>query len=159
MADSTTQNRPASNESEAGVGAALNGFLADTYVLLAKTQGCHWNATGPNFFGLHKLTEAQYGELFEAIDELAERVRAIQVLAPSGLGAMLELATLEEADCAVSTDQAARMLAEDNAAMADRARELAEDAEEADDLATHDMLIKRIEVHEKAAWLLRSHLG
>lgn len=158
--DVKTKIRPASNKAEAGVGAALNGFLADTYVLLGKTQACHWNATGPNFYGLHKLTEAQYGELFEAIDELAERVRALDVQAPMGLGAMLHLATLQELPGGpVSTTDAARMLAEDNAAMAARASKLAEEAEEADDLATNDMLVQRIEVHEKAAWLLRSHLG
>jgi starvation-inducible DNA-binding protein len=158
--DVKTKKRPASNKAEAGVGASLNGFLSDTYVLLAKTQACHWNATGPNFFGLHKLTEAQYGELFASIDELAERVRALDVLAPSGLNAMLHLAKLEEApDGPVSTVDAARMLAEDNATLAARASELAQEADDADDLATHDMLVKRIEVHEKAAWLLRSHLG
>lgn len=158
--DNKTKKRPASNAAEAGIGAALNGFLADTYVLLAKTQACHWNATGPNFFGLHKLTEAQYGELFASIDEMAERVRALDVLAPSGLGAILDLATLEEtAEGPVSTTEAARILAEDNATMAARASDLAVEADDADDLATHDMLVKRIEVHEKAAWLLRSHLG
>lgn len=158
--DIKTKKRPASNKAEAGVGASLNSFLADTYVLLAKTQACHWNATGPNFFGLHKLTEAQYGELFASIDEMAERVRALDVLAPTGLNAMLHLAKLQEApDGAISTKDAARILAEDNASMAARASDLAEEADDADDLATHDMLVKRIEVHEKAAWLLRSHLG
>ncbi|TCH99555.1 DNA starvation/stationary phase protection protein [Roseococcus sp. SYP-B2431] len=158
--DIKTKKGPASNKAEAGVGASLNGFLADTYVLLAKTQACHWNAKGPNFYGLHKLTEAQYGELFEAIDELAERVRALDVPAPGGLNAMLQLAKLEEApDGLVSTVDAARMLAEDNATLAARASELAEEADDAGDQATNDMLVARIEVHEKAAWLLRSHLG
>lgn len=158
--DAKTKIRPASNKSEAGIAASLNGFLADTYVLLAKTQACHWNATGPNFYGLHKLTEEQYGELFEAIDELAERVRALDVQAPTGLQSVLQLAKLQELpNGTVSTVEAARMLAEDNAAMAARASKLAEEAEEADDLATNDMLVDRIQVHEKAAWLLRSHLG
>lgn len=158
--DPKTKKRPASNKAEAGVAASLNAFLADTYVLLSKTQACHWNATGPNFFGLHKLTEAQYGELFTSIDELAERVRALDVLAPAGLGAMLHLAKLPEApEGALSTTDAARILAEDNATLAARASELAEEADDADDLATHDMLVRRIAVHEKAAWLLRSHLS
>ncbi|MBS7812141.1 Dps family protein [Roseococcus pinisoli] len=158
--DTKTKKRPATNKAEAGVAASLNGFLADTYVLLGKTQACHWNATGPNFFGLHKLTEAQYGELFASIDELAERVRALDALAPGGLGAMLHLARLHDGqEGPVTTTEAARLLAEDNATLAARASELAEEADEADDLATHDMLVKRIEVHEKAAWLLRSHLG
>ena len=158
--DVKTKKRPASNKAGAGIGASLNRFLADTYVLLGKTQACHWNATGPNFYGLHKLTEAQYSELFGAIDDIAERVRSLDVLAPSGLGAMLHLSSLEETpEGAISTSDAARMLAEENTTLAARASELAEEADEADDLATHDMLVKRIEVHEKAAWLLRSHLG
>ncbi len=157
--EAKAKKRPASNKA-AGVAASLNGFLADTYVLLGKTQACHWNATGPNFIGLHKLTEAQYGELFASIDELAERVRALDVLAPSGIGAMLQLAKLQDANGgAITTAEAARLLAEDNTTMASRAADLAEEADDADDEATHDMLVRRIQVHEKAAWLLRSHLG
>ncbi|UPY36190.1 DNA starvation/stationary phase protection protein [Sediminicoccus sp. KRV36] len=142
-----------------GVGSALNIFIADTYVLLAKTQACHWNATGANFYAMHLLTEAQYTELFAAVDNLAERARALRQFAPGGLAAMLQLATLEEADCAVPTEQAARMLASDNTAMAEHARDLADEADDADDTATHDMLVARIAVHEKAAWLWRSHLA
>lgn len=140
------------------VDQALKGFLADTYVLLAKTQACHWNATGSNFFGLHKLTEAQYGELFVAVDDLAERLRAIGGEAPLGLANMLSLTSLEEADGVKSTKDAIEMLVADNVAVSNRAKAVAMQAEEAEDLATHDMLIHRIEVHDKAAWLLRSHL-
>jgi starvation-inducible DNA-binding protein len=147
------------NTKDTGMGRRLNGFLADTYVLLAQTQGCHWNATGANFYGLHKLTEAHYGELFAAIDTLAERVRALGVLAPSGLGQMLEAATLEDGEPAEDTGQAVRLLVASHVAVAERARDLADDAEEADDLATHDMLVQRIAAHDKAAWLLRSHLA
>lgn len=141
------------------VASNLKGFLADTYVLLAKTQGCHWNARGSNFFGLHTLTEQQYEELFKAVDEIAERVRALGEEAPVSLADMLGLASLDEAKEVHETTQAVRMLAEDNRAMSARAKELALDADEADDLATHDMLVKRIEVHDKAAWLLASHLA
>lgn len=141
------------------VAGSLKGFLADTYLLLAKTQGCHWNARGSNFFGVHTLTEQQYTELFKAVDELAERVRALGEEAPVSLADMLGLATLEEAKEVHRTEQAVRILAGDNRAMAARAKELALDADEADDLATHDMLVKRIEVHDKAAWLLESHLA
>ena len=137
----------------------LKGFLADTYVLLAKTQGCHWNARGSNFFGVHTLTEQQYEELFKAVDEIAERVRALGEEAPVSLADMLGLASLDEAKEVHATEQAVRLLAEDNRTMAARAKDLALDADEADDLATHDMLVKRIEVHDKAAWLLASHLG
>jgi starvation-inducible DNA-binding protein len=140
------------------IAAALNGFLADTYLMMAKTQACHWNATGPGFIGMHELTELQYTELFQAVDALAERTRALGVKAPHGLGEILSLGSLSELEGKVDVAGAYKTLAQDNTEMASRARELAEAAEEADDLATHDMLVHRIEVHEKAAWLLRSHI-
>lgn len=149
--------RPVAADVDSGIGAALNVFMADTYILLAKTQGCHWNATGANFYALHKLTEEQYAELFAAVDTLAERARALRQIAPSGLAAMLHLGTLEEADCAIGTEQVARMLATDNMAMAEHARDLADEAEEAGDVATHELLVGRLAVHEKAAWIWRSH--
>jgi starvation-inducible DNA-binding protein len=144
---------------EPNIGSSLNSFIADSYVLLAKTQSCHWNATGPNFYGFHKLTEAQYTELFAAIDLLAERSRALQVTAPMSLGDMLHLATLDEAIEVPTIDEATRMLAEDHASMAARAREMADEADEADDAATHDLLVARVLAHEKAAWMLNSHLA
>jgi starvation-inducible DNA-binding protein len=156
----TTKMQPSGPNPRANIPATtLNAFLADTYVLLGKTQACHWNATGPNFFGLHKLTEAQYAELFAAVDALAERVRAVGGMAPDGIGGMLELTTLETASHDFDTGAVIRMLAEDNAAVALHARDAAEEMEAAGDLASHDMLVSRIAVHEKAAWLLRSHIG
>ena len=107
------------------VAEQLKTFLADTYLLLAKTQACHWNARGPNFIGIHKLTEEQYNELFQAIDELAERVRALDADAPFSLAEMQRIATLEEATQVHRLDDAIRMLVTDNKAMSERARELA----------------------------------
>ena len=147
---------PQTNET---VAEQLKTYLADTYLLLAKTQACHWNARGPNFIGIHKLTEEQYNELFAAIDELAERVRALDADAPFSLAEMQRIATLEEATQVHKLDDAIRMLVTDNKAMSERARDLALDADEQDDLVTHDMLVARIEVHDKAAWLLRSNLA
>jgi starvation-inducible DNA-binding protein len=147
------------SQTNESVAEQLKTFMADTYLLLAKTQACHWNARGQNFIGIHKLTEEQYNELFEAVDELAERVRALDTDAPFSLAEMQRIATLEEATQVHGIDDAIRMLVTDNKAMAERARELALDADEQDDLVTHDMLVKRIEVHDKAAWLLRSNLG
>ena len=147
---------PQTNET---VAEQLKTYLADTYLLLAKTQACHWNARGPNFIGIHKLTEEQYNELFAAIDELAERVRALDADAPFSLAEMQRIATLEEATQVHKLDDAIRMLVTDNKAMSERARDLALDADEQDYLVTHDMLVARIEVHDKAAWLLRSNLA
>ena len=153
----SARHEPA-RDPDATVAEAINVFLADTFLLMAKTQGCHWNVTGPNFIAVHQLLEAQYRELFEAVDQIAERARALRLIVPCGLLPLLELATLAEGVGAVTTDQAARMLVADHMAMAEQARDLAEEAEEAEDPATQDMLVARIAVHEKAAWLLRSHL-
>jgi len=142
----------------ASVAEALKGFAADTYMLLSKTQACHWNMTGPNFIGLHKLTEEQYREMFEAADELAERVRALGHPAPLSVSEMLGASRIEELREIPDTNEAVELLARDNATLSRRARELAEQAEEQDDPATHDMLSARIEAHDKNAWLLRANL-
>ena len=158
MAQPSVVHLVPTNDRDDAIARDLNTFLANTYVLTAKTQAFHWNATGPNFIGLHKLTESQYGELFEATDQIAERVRALRVKAPAGLAGMLLLATLEEADSEVSTDKATRILVDDNITLSRYARQLAKDADDAGDYATHDMMVRRIEIHDKAAWLYRSNL-
>lgn len=146
-----------SNAQGGEVTTGLRSFVAETYAMLLKTQACHWNMTGPGFIGMHKLTEELYTELFKAVDNLAERARALQVEAPHGLTEILELSSIEDAPIALTTAEAIRLLVEDNMSMASRASALADTADEADDLATHDMLVARVEVHQKAAWLLRSH--
>jgi starvation-inducible DNA-binding protein len=150
---------PSGRNAPDAIQQSLTAVLADSYLLMAKTQACHWNAQGSNFFGLHKLTEAQYAELFQAIDDIAERIRAVGGTPPSSLAAMIGHARLKEADIVRDTDSAALMLAEDNEALAKAAREAAGEAEEEDDVATHDLLVHRVAAHDKAAWLLRSHLG
>lgn len=147
--------------SNAPIGEVTQGlriFVAETYAMLLKTQACHWNMTGPGFIGLHKLTEEQYRSLFEAVDSLAERARALNVEAPHGLAEILEMSSIEDAPIALTTTEAIRLLVEDNMTMATRATALADTADDADDLVTHDMLVARVEAHQKAAWLLRSHL-
>lgn len=150
--------RKNATKSRSNSAATLNVMLADTAILLGKTQACHWNAQGPGFHGLHKLTEAQYAELFAAMDALAERVRAVGAPAPDGLAEMLELARLEPRLGITETAAACRALAEDNTRMAQHARDAAEAMEEAGDIASHDLLVARVAAHEKAAWLLRSEL-
>lgn len=147
------RNEPTSTQ----VADGLRGMVADSFALMAKTQGFHWNMRGLGFIGLHKLTEAQYQELFQAVDELAERLRALDVLAPTGLSEMDEYASIDDAPLRPDTSQAVAILAEDNTTLASRASELAAMADEAGDAATHDMLVARAAVHQKAAWLLRSH--
>ncbi|BDG74803.1 Dps family protein [Roseomonas fluvialis] len=158
---STTRHPPAPSatrsDSNAGAADGLTAFLADTYLLMGKTQACHWNVKGPNFQGLHTLFEAQYTELFAAVDVLAERIRALGSPAPMTIQGMLALSTLSEPDAIPDAATMARMLGEDHAALAAAAARLAHDIEH--DLATHDLLVARIAAHDKAAWMLRSHLA
>lgn len=134
----------------------LNGFVADTYVLLGKTQSFHWNVTGPQFVALHKLFEDQYEDLFKAVDEVAERVRALDALAPTGLRDMLDRATLTDNRATPDAMAMVRALLADHHAMSDRAADIAAAAEEAEDLVTADLMNDRGRAHDKAAWMLKA---
>lgn len=133
----------------------LSRLLADTYALQLKTQNFHWNVTGSNFYGLHKLFEDQYRELSEAIDEVAEHLRATGAIAPGTMREFLQLTRIEE----TTPDSAEAMVADlaaANEAVAATCHELHETADEAGDEATEDLATQRLRVHQKAAWMLRS---
>lgn len=138
------------------IAIALMKATADSYTLYAKTLGVHWNVQGPSFYGLHKLTEEQYEELHEASDALAERIRALGKLAPTGNATFRDLTIIDnDAPHKPTTEMIAELVA-DNEAVARRMSEFAELADEAGDMFTNDMLIARIGVHEKNAWMLRA---
>jgi starvation-inducible DNA-binding protein len=141
------------------VAEALAKVLADTVVLNQKTHGFHWNVTGPHFHDLHKLFEAQYGDLEAAIDEIAERIRALGHTAPGSLAQFLKLASLKEEGGAPDWQAMVRQLADDNESASRGARAALEVAQKAGDEATADMLIERMDGHDKAAWMLRSILA
>jgi starvation-inducible DNA-binding protein len=141
------------------VAEALSKAVADSYTLYAKTLGVHWNVQGANFYGLHKLTDAQYNELHTAADAMAERIRALGQLAPTGTAAFRELTVIENDAPHKPTPEMIKELVADNEAVARRMAEFAEMADEAGDAFTHDMLVARIGVHEENAWMLRSSLG
>jgi starvation-inducible DNA-binding protein len=133
--------------------------LAETYILYLKTQGVHWNVVGPMFYGLHKLTESQYEDLAEAVDELAERIRALGHPAPATFAQFLELSVIKEAQGLMSAEQAINVLVTDHETISRTFREAVRVADKADDIVTADMLTDRIKVHEEAAWMLRSLLA
>ncbi len=134
----------------------LESALANTYVLYAKIQGVHWNVAGPNFYGIHKMTEEQYGDLNQSIDELAERIRAIGYLAPTKLATFLKLSQIKEADELGDARAMLETLAQDHQAVAKILRAAVKEADEVDDVFTADMLTARIGSHEKFAWMLRA---
>jgi starvation-inducible DNA-binding protein len=134
----------------------LSRALAETYVLYVKTQGFHWNVVGPLFYGLHKLTEAQYADLAAAADELAERIRALGHPAPAGFGEFLKLSAIAESASRMSAEDTVAALVSDHETVARTFRGLAGTADKAGDVVTADLLTKRIHAHEEAAWMLRS---
>lgn len=141
------------------VADALAKAVADSYTLYAKTLGVHWNVQGANFYGLHKLTDAQYNELHQAADAMAERIRALGKLAPTGFETFRALSSIDADTPHTTTDEMIRELVTDNETVAKRMQEFAELADDLGDLFTHDMLVARIGVHEENAWMLRASLG
>ena len=141
------------------IAKSLSQVLADTYVLYLKTHAYHWNVTGPLFSSLHTLFEAQYNDLHEAADALAERIRALGRFAPGSSALFSRLASIKEDNDEVPA--AMNMIANlvmGHEALGRTLRSAFKVAESGGDQATMDMLIGRMEASDKAAWMLRSHL-
>lgn len=136
--------------------AELSKALADTYTLYLKTQNFHWNVEGALFQSLHELFEQQYTELAEAVDEVAERIRALRRFAPGSFAAFQELKTLDEAQTTPSDKEMAKILAFDNEKIADNLIGIIARLEDVNDVGSADLLTAREQVHRKAAWMLRS---
>jgi len=138
--------------------ASLSTLLASSYTLYLKTHNYHWNVTGPMFTTLHTLFEAQYTELAAAIDEIAERIRSVGAFAPGSYTAFQKLSTVKEESGRPAAVQMIKNLVADQVAIADAARAVIRAGEAAGDQATVDLATRRVDVHEKNAWMLRSHL-
>lgn len=134
-------------------------LLADSYLLYLKTHNFHWNVTGPQFESLHTLFETQYTELAQAIDDIAERIRALGAFAPGSLATYLKLASIQEEEGHPDAMRMVAQLVADHEAVAATARSLFPLVSDAHDEVTADLLTQRLTVHEKTAWMLRSHLG
>ena len=137
---------------------ALEGLLADSYTLYLKTHSYHWNVKGPMFSTLHTMFEVQYSELALAVDEIAERIRALGAPAPGSYSQFMERAKVKEDTTVPKATDMIRNLAADQVTVADGAREVVKAAEAAGDDASGDLGVRRIELHEKSAWMLSSHL-
>ncbi len=138
----------------------LSKVLADTYVLYQKTHTYHWNVTGPMFSSLHAMFMQQYTELHDAADLIAERIRAVGHFAPGSYAKYSKLTSIKDDDRDdVPALDMVRALVEGNEAVARTAREAFKAADKAGDQPTMDLLTQRMQASEKAAWMLRSHLG
>jgi starvation-inducible DNA-binding protein len=145
------------NEQERARSAtALSVLLADTYTLYLKTHAYHWNVEGPHFQSLHIQFMDQYTEMWTAVDELAERIRALGHYAPGSYAAFSKLSKIKEDQGPVSWEQMIKNLAKGHEHVAKSAREVLRIAESAGDDATADVVTPRITLHEKTAWMLRA---
>ncbi|HBP21750.1 MAG TPA: DNA starvation/stationary phase protection protein [Planctomycetes bacterium] len=141
------------------IAQGISRVLADSYTLYLKTHNFHWNVTGPMFQTLHTLFETQYTELALAVDEIAERIRALGVYAPGSYSQFAQLATVKEETSVPKAQDMIRQLVADNEAVVRTAREVLPKAQNANDEASVDLLVGRMSVHEKTAWMLRSLLA
>lgn len=137
----------------------LSVLLADSYTLYLMTHNFHWNVTGPQFNGLHMMFMGQYTEQWNAVDDIAERIRALGFPAPGTYRQFAQLATFREAEGVPAADDMLRYLVRAQEATARSARALLPIAEKADDQPTADIATQRLAVHEKTAWMLRSMLA
>lgn len=137
---------------------ALTALLADSYTLYLKTQNFHWNVTGPMFTTLHTLFEVQYTDLALAVDEIAERVRALDAPVPGSFSEFAAVATVRESVGPVPARTMIEMLVADQANIVHAARAVITAAEQSTDAASADLATRRLQQHEKNAWMLRSHL-
>lgn len=134
----------------------VSTLLADSYTLYLKTHNYHWNVTGPMFQTLHLMFETQYTELAAAVDNIAERIRALGYYAPGTYKQYAKLTNIEEEDDVPSAHEMIRRLVGAHETVAKTARSVFPAAEKGNDEATLDLLTQRIHLHEKTAWMLRS---
>ena len=146
-------------EASKSLAAAVSACLADSYLVMVKTQAYHWNAVGPLFYSIHVLTEEHYHDLFAAVDDLAERVRALGYPAPSSITQMVTMSIINEDIGNPTTEQMIENLVGDHDSAARRFRQTVKHAEKNGDVVTADMLTARITFHEKAVWMLKAFLA
>jgi starvation-inducible DNA-binding protein len=137
---------------------ALARLLASSYTLYLKTHNFHWNVKGPMFTTLHTLFELEYTELALAVDAIAERIRSVGAPAPGTYAEFSKLSAVKERSGVPSAKEMLKELVRDQGIVAETAREVLRAAAAAGDDASEDLAVQRIQVHEKNAWMLRSHL-
>jgi len=138
--------------------AALKRLLGETYALYIKTHGYHWNVTGPRFQSLHEVFMTQYTELWAALDELAERIRALGHFAPGSSSEMMADASIEVDQSVPNAETMVANLARGHEAVARAARDGIQIATDSGDDVTADLMTQRATIADKTAWMLRSSL-
>ncbi|HET9734657.1 MAG TPA: Dps family protein [Burkholderiales bacterium] len=147
-----------SAKDRSAIAGGLSRLLADTYILYLKTHNFHWNVEGPMFQTLHQMFMDQYTEAWNAIDPIAERIRALGHYAPGSYKQYIKLAAVKEAEGVPKAEKMVRELIDGQETVARTARSVLPLAEKANDQPTLDLLTQRLDIHEKNAWMLRSLL-
>ena len=140
------------------VAEGLSKVLADSYGVYLKTHGYHWNVSGPNFSQFHALFMTQYTEMWTAIDEVAERIRALGELAPQGYGAFGNLSSIKDGDPTKDAAAMIKDLIESHESLIGTLYGVLPTAQEAGDEVTASLISDRLTAHEKHIWMLRSSL-
>jgi starvation-inducible DNA-binding protein len=140
------------------IAKGLSTLLADTYTLYLKTHNYHWNVVGPMFQTLHLMFMTQYTELSLAVDEVAERIRALGAFAPGSYAQYSKLTNIKESDGHLEDVAMIRDLVAGQETVIRTVRSIFPAAEKGSDQATIDLLTRRLQIHEKTAWMLRSLL-
>lgn len=140
------------------IAEGLSRVLADTYTLYLKTHNFHWNVKGPMFNTLHLMFEQQYMELATAVDEIAERIRALGEPAPGTYKEFARLSSIKEEEGVPPAEEMIKQLVKGQESVVKTARAIFDTVDKAGDEPTADLLTQRMQVHEKTAWMLRSLL-
>jgi starvation-inducible DNA-binding protein len=140
------------------IAKGLSRLLADSYTLYLKTHNYHWNVTGPMFNTLHLMFEQQYTELAAAVDEIAERIRALGHPAPGSYKAFARLSSIGEEEAVPAAKEMIAQLVIGQETVVRTAREVFPSVEKAHDEPSADLLTRRMQIHEKNAWMLRAML-
>jgi len=147
-----------SEKDRAAIAKELSKLLADSYTLYLMTHNFHWNVTGPMFNTLHQMFMTQYTEEWNALDSIAERIRALGHYAPGTYAEYAKLTSIAEPTHVPDATEMIQMLVHANESVAKTARAAFEKADKANDQPTADLLTQRLDIHEKNAWMLRSLL-
>lgn len=138
------------------VAEGLKRLLADSYTLYLQTHNFHWNVTGPMFRDLHLMFEEHYTELADAVDDIAERIRTLDVHAPGTYKAFAELSSVKEVDGVPAAEEMLDILRRGHELVVQTCRDVLKTAQETEDESTVALVSDRMRIHEKTAWMLRA---
>lgn len=152
----TAINIGINEQDRVAIAEGLKRLLADSYTLYLQTHNFHWNVTGPQFRELHLMFEEHYTELAVAVDDIAERIRTLGVIAPGTYKAFAELSSIKETDGIPASGEMVDILTKGHEQVVRTAREVLKAAQEADDESSAALVSDRMRIHEKTAWMLRA---